>query len=370
MGFIDKIGKGVKGVIGGMILGVFLLPIGIAMQYCSANQMKYDKVFEKAKLSVDATGMTGIQEIKTRGIPEFENGSVPYEGMEVSSNEGDVFEGKYITFNIQKYKIKETKTQKKDENGNPIANEYTYSYTWITDGTPKNSPSDIKIKANGFSAEFNNFRQNYIPTKTAHYRYIEFGGDSGIRSVYGNYSNKIDVTTYDKNSPKPSATAELYKQFGYYNGLSKFYVVEFTGRVYKDNAQVTLCGKAIGSQLSVIEGGSGGKMLAISYSDFAGITAELKSSAKTEGTMKFVFGTICFILGFAGLFGPIIKVLDFIPFLGKLAIKVIYFILAVVSFIISLLFYFFFKFFWLILAAAIIIPIVLVIINKKKQKTA
>lgn len=369
MGFFDKIGKGIKGVITGMILGIFLLPIGIAMQYCSANQMKYDKVFAKAQEVSSSSEVSGTINIKTRGSFSFENGAVPYEGEEIKTDEGDIFEGQYITFNIQKYKIKETKTQKKDKDGNDIPNEYTYSYNWESVGNPKTSSQDIVVKVNGFSAKFQNFRQNYIPSKSLHYQYKETYRDPSVRSLLDSEStNKIDVTTYNKNSSKPSATEDMYKKYGFSNGLSNFYVVEFTGKVYNPGAQMTLCGKTSGTELSIIEGGSGGKMLAVSYSDFTGTESELKASAKAEGIMKFVIGTICFVIGFAGLFGPIIKVLDFIPFLGDLAIGVIYFILIVVSLLLSILFYVFFKFFWVLVALAILIPLTLFIINKVTKK--
>ena len=112
------------------------------------------------------------------------------------------------------------------------------------------------------------------------------------------------------------------------------------------------------------------EMLVISYDNVDGTFTALEASAKSERFWKFVGGTLCFMIGFSGLFGPIIKILDFIPFLGKLATSIIYFILAIVSLLLSVLFYVFFQIFWILVAIAVLVPIALLIMNFMKKKTA
>ena len=112
------------------------------------------------------------------------------------------------------------------------------------------------------------------------------------------------------------------------------------------------------------------ELLVISYGNKEETLRILESQAKTERLFKFIIGTLCFMIGFSGLFGQIIKVLNLIPFLGKLATGVIYFILAIVSLLLSVLFYIFFQIFWLLVAVAIIVPIVLIVMkNMKKTQT-
>jgi hypothetical protein len=377
MGFIDKFGKGVKQVVMGMILGLVLLPLGVFCQYKAAFQMEYHKVFQSAKeVSTPADAVDG-ENIKTRGAVTYTGGSIPYEGETLRISEGDMFEGQFITYSIKRYNIveTETKTEIKDSDGNPTGKyEYTYTYNWNEIGTPQTSPSGIRVSINGLSADYNAVRQNYIPSATKHFQYSK--GSSGGGSIAGRSQMlvKVDPGTYDKNSGKPFGSSDLenlYKKYGYSGTTSNLYVVELVGDIFKPDAQMTLAGKVNGSSIGVIEAKiGGGKMLALSYSDVPATQAELKATAGGEKLGKFIIGALCFMVGFSLLFGPIIKLLDFIPIVGDLAIGLIYFILFIVSAILSVFFYFLFELWFIWIGLAIVIPVLLIVLNAMKKKKA
>lgn len=354
--FFTTFGKNVKAVIGGMVLGLFLLPLGVYMQYCAVNQMQYHQEFKSAK-EVENANDSQIKDatlIKTEG--EFSLSAGPFTDLETP--EGDVFSGTYISYDVYKYTIMEEKTEIEDSEGNPTG-EYKYTYEWVRDvNAISESPSDLSISINGFTVKFNSFKQNYIPSETRYYKYTP------SRTVM---SNMVKSTEGSGFPPTPT-------QDEYYKGI---YSIVLQGKVYDPSDKtMTISGVASKGSSNLIPkekkvfASLPQEMLVISYGNKEETLRSLESQAKTERLFKFIIGTLCFMFGFSGLFGPIIKILDLIPFLGKLATGVIYFILAIVSLLLSVLFYIFFQIFWILVAAAIIIPIVLIVMKSMKKSTA
>ncbi|HOL57034.1 MAG TPA: hypothetical protein PLD75_05660 [Spirochaetota bacterium] len=354
--FLDTFGKNVKAVISGMILGLFLLPLGVYMQYCAVNQMQYHKEFKAAKDVTDANDpqIKDATLIKTEGNYSLSAG--PF--SELKTPEGDMFSGSYISYDIYKYIIKEKKTEKKDSEGKPTG-EYEYTYEWVKEGNAlSQSPADLSVSVNGFTVKLNAFRQNYIPSATRYYKYTP------SRTVMSNMEKSTEGTGFP-----PSPTEDEYRK-----GI---YAIVLEGRIYDaTDTTMTISGVASKGSSNLVAkqkkvfASLPQEMLVISYGNKEETLRSLESQAKTERLFKFIIGTLCFMFGFSGLFGPIIKVLDLIPFLGKMATSVIYFILAIVSLLLSVLFYIFFQIFWLLVAAVIVIVIVLIVMKTMKKSQA
>lgn len=115
LNFVEAFGKQVKGVIFGMILGIILLPVGIVMQKCAVDQMQYHKYFDKA---IQVTGQSDqkIQEstiVKTEGEYTLSDNS-PYT---VQTDEGDIFDGQFISYSVSKYIPVKKEREVEDSNG-------------------------------------------------------------------------------------------------------------------------------------------------------------------------------------------------------------------------------------------------------------
>lgn len=350
-------GKQVKAVITGMIVGIFLLPIGVFMQKCAVDQMQYHKIYDKAVL-VTGSSDSKIQSstvIKTEGEYTLSDNS-PYV---VKNSEGDEYSGQYIQYEESRYIPVRKERQVEDSNGNKKT-EITYS--WEKEGgVTQNSPDTLSVGVNGFNVRFNTFSQKYIRTKTSHFKYKPgFSSDNPSSTSVREDGRAISKIGSGDGMPSEPNQSDIDQ---------KVYAKVLTGYLYDaSDRNMTMSGIASNGSTSLnpVKGKWGQTMLALSYNNIQGTFEELKSSAQSERLMKFIIGTLCFMFGFSGIFGPIIKVLDLIPFLGKLANGVIYFVLAIVSLLLSVLFYVFFQFFWLLLAAAIAIPIILIVLKKKK----
>lgn len=236
-------------------------------------------------------------------------------------------------------------------------------YEWEKQGGDiASSPDGLSVAVNGFDVKLNSFKQNYIPSKTEYFKY-----KTGFNNEYSNsnFSSSGSFTKIGSGEGMPSTP----NQSDINDGV---YVKVINGRLY-DPADKTMTLSGIASkssnELNSIKGKWGQEMLVLSYKNLQGAFEELKNSAQGERLMKFIIGTLCFMFGFSGIFGPVIKILDIIPFIGKLANGIIYFIFAVVSLLLSVLFYVFFQFYWLILILAIGIPLLLFFLKKKKQTT-
>ncbi len=362
MNWAQNFGRGVKGVIGGMILGIFLLPVGVYMQYCSVNQMQYHKVFDD---TVSVTGATDEKisgdsvKIKTEGQYILSEGP-----FTVRTNEGNTFSGQYITYSLEKWVVKEVRKEKKDSegkvvrdsSGNPI---YEISYEWEKESDLESSPSGVSVTVNGFRNLISDFRQTYIPARSAYFEYA-YGQNS--------YGYSVDAVREIEGAPSSPSQADY---------TSGKYAVVLNGRLYDNNdTTMTVSGVASrnsGSLSAIIKktfASPEQSMMVLSYLNMAETRNKLESDAKGERLMKFILGTVFFVIGFTGIFGPIIKIFELIPFLGKLANGIIYFVVAVVSVLLSVLFYVFFQFFWVLVALAILIPIVLIILKKKAKNPA
>ncbi len=354
--FASAFGNQVKAVITGMVVGIFLLPIGVVMQKCAVDQMQYHKIYDKA-VTVNSPSDAKIQSstiIKTEGDFLLSDAS-PYE---VKNSEGDVYPNRYITYSEVK-KIPVRKERKvKDSDGNE---KIEITYEWEDAGKLSSSPDNVSITVNGFNSKFSNFSQKYIESKTTYFKYkkgFSYGDNSStVITSDGSYVTKIGSGSGFLDKPSQSDINE---------GV---YVKELTGYVYDEaDKTMTLSGIASNSsgELNPVKGKWGQTMLVASYANLSGTFDKLKSSAEGERLMKFIIGTLCFMFGFSGIFGPVIKVLDIIPFIGKLANGILYFLFAIISLVLSVLFYVFFQFYWLILAAAILIPLIMYFLKKKK----
>ncbi|OHD06333.1 MAG: hypothetical protein A2086_13975 [Spirochaetes bacterium GWD1_27_9] len=359
MNFFEKFGKGVKQVIGGMILGIFLLPVGVFMQKCAVDQMQYHKYFEKA-VQVTGANDSKIADstiIKTEGNYTLSDGS-PYT---VKVAEGDTYDGQYISYSVSKYIPKKEVREVEDSNGNK---KKEVTFKWEKEGDPVQiAPDNLTVGVNDFSVRFGDFAQKYIPTATKVFKYVPGMSRETTRSSLG---NEMGVSLLGKFNSMPDKPTDQ----DIYDGV---YLKVLDGYVYNPNDNtMTISGIANkgSNSLAPVIGKWGAKMLVVCYGGLADTFTQLKSSANTERLMKFIIGSLCFMFGFAGIFGPILKVLDFIPIIGDLAIGLIYFVLAIVSLLLSVLFYVFFQFYWLLLAIAIIVPLALFFINKSKQKAA
>jgi len=357
LNFVEAFGNQVKAVITGMIVGIFLLPIGVVMQKCAVDQMQYHKIYEKA-VEVSNNTDSKIQSstiVKTEGNYSLSDGS-PYT---VKSAEGDTYPGQYISYSESKFIPVRKERQVEDSNGNKKT-EITYS--WEKEGgVVASSPENLSISVNGFNVKFDNFKQKYIATAEKYFKYkkgFSYGDNSrSTLGADGSYSSNIGSGSGMPDKPTQSDIDQ---------GV---YIKVLNGYVYEpSDSNMTLSGIASSSStdLNPVIGKWGQAMLVASYENLQGTFEKLKSSAQGERLMKFIIGTLCFMFGFSGIFGPVIKILDIIPFIGKLANGIIYFVFAIVSLILSVLFYVFFQFYWLILAAAIIIPIVMFVLKKKK----
>ena len=164
---VRSFGKQVKAVITGMIVGIFLLPIGVFMQKCAVDQMQYHKIYDKAVL-VTGSSDSKIQSstvIKTEGEYTLSDNS-PYV---VKNSEGDEYSGQYIQYEESRYIPVRKERQVEDSNGNKKT-EITYS--WEKEGgVTQNSPDTLSVGVNGFNVRFNTFSQKYIRTKTSHFKY-------------------------------------------------------------------------------------------------------------------------------------------------------------------------------------------------------
>lgn len=359
MGFFDKIGKGIKGVITGILLGIVMLPIGVLMEYCSANQMKYHKYFASAKQ------VSSPADVKKAGMKVWTQGDYTLEGgpySNIATSEGSVFQGDYIDYTITKKNVVRKTVQDKDKDGNVTGTHYEYSWTRDSSFNTRSETSSIKV--NGFKVPFKSFTTKsgkYFPSKSMAYVYKHSRGIAGDSS---------SDTMFIQNGSLPSASETLYN-----NGNAATAKV-FSGVIHQPDKKLLFAGVASPSSeaLSPMIHSAwlipAQKLLVGSFGDYTQTMQFLKSDFSTGRNVKFIIGALLFMFGFAGLFGPVIKVLDFIPFLGDLAIGLIYIVLAIVSLILSALFFFLFKFFWIILAIGIAIPIILLIINKVSKKSA
>lgn len=330
LGAFERFGNSAKQVIGGFLMGLVLLPLGVVMQKCAADQMPYDKYFKKT------VQVSSSKDIKKESTPIWTEGSYrltdgsPYR---VSTYEGDRFSGEYIQYKVVKRIVIEKKRDKKDKEGRVIGTEYTYS--WEDDGTVAESSPNLTVEVNGFRVKFSDFSKKYIERTANSFKYNYNG------SRVGEESDRSLQTPTEKD---------------YRDGI---YLKELRGYLYNGNdSSMLLAG------LSSPNSDSMGpityksqEMLVLSYSGYDDTLQSLKDDALAESLVKFIAGTICFMLGFTGIFGPLIKLLDFIPILGDLAIGIIYIICAVVSLLLSILFFIFFKFFWILVALAILIPL-------------
>jgi len=362
--FFAKFGEGVKQVIFGMLLGLVLLPVGVLMQYCSATQMKYHKVFEDSKVIAKSGDIEKSMNVKLINN-DFSLSEGPFASL--TTPEGDTIEGQYISYSIGRKTAERQEVEKKDKNGNVIGHEYKYSWK---SAEPVSSKTQ-SIKVSDFSIEFSNFKQRNIKSVDKYYKYRnQSSGVNSFSGVRGDSGNSKSGLLISNSSTEPKATKEDYERNNY--------LIVFDGYVYIPGAKITVAGfgEPGNSALTpvVSKKGVGGfntqEMLAISYGGAAETYKFLENESKTEGFLKFIIGTICFIIGFSGIFGPIIKVLDFIPLVGDIAIGIIYFVLAIISLLLSILFWVFFKFFWLILILAIAIPLILFFINQSKKSAA
>ena len=346
MNFLQAFGNNVKAVVGGMLVGICLLPVGVIMQKCAVDQMQYHKYFDKAVAVSDSSDSKIGEEtiIKTEGEYTLSDNS-PYT---VKTEEGDLFEGKYISYSIDRYFPKKEVKETKDSNGNRRTET---TYKWVKEeGGGVSSPDSLTVTVNGFTDKFNSFRQKYIEPETISYKYVKGLSSDGSRAGMGGEISARLLEKYDGMAPKPDEG----------DIMDNTYLKVLSGYLYDESDKtMTICGIANSgsNQLTPIMGRWGQSMLVVSYGNFTDTLQSTKTSASSERLAKFIIGTLCFIAGFSGIFGPIIKILDFIPVIGDLAIGLIYFILAIVSLILSVLFYIFFQFFWLILALAIIIPL-------------
>lgn len=348
----QKFGTGVKNVIGGMVLGLFLLPLGIYMQYCSANQMPYHKEFKKAvevKSPADISKDSAL--IKTEGNYSLSAG--PYKG--IKTPEGDVFSGTFISYEVNKYIVKQEKVDKKDDKGNVIGTDYKYS--WVKDQALGSSDSGLTVTVNSFTVKFGDFSQNYIAGETKYFKYIN------SRQIFG---SKENISGEQNGYPKDAVESDY---------INRSYAVVISGKIFDPNDKdMSITGiaakgsKTLTPKIKKVPLSFPQSFMAITYGNFTQLYESLENQTKMEGIGKFIIGSIFFLLGFCGLFGPILKLLDFIPFFGNMALGLIYFILAVVSLILSFLFYVFFQFFWILVALAVIIPIVLIVMNTMKKK--
>ncbi len=352
LNMVEKFGKSVKAVIGGMLLGLVLLPVGIWMQYISANQMQYHKEFDKSivvQSSSDPAISGSDVKIKTEGKYTLSDGP-----FLVQTPLGDVFSGRYISYNLDKWVVAEEKKEKKDKDGNTIKDSYgniiyDISYRWEKASQVASSPDGITVEVNGFVAYVSSFKQRYLPTASKYFEYFPYSSRGAT----------------ERTGSLRTATKDDYDR-----GV---YSIVLDGTIYDEKDETVSIAGMINSGSNelkpIIKKGVAAiqqSMLAITYGNLDDLRTKLESSAKGERLFKFIIGSLCFIFGFAGLFGPVIKIFDLIPFLGKLANGIIYFILIIVSIILSVIFYLFFQFFWILVAIAVVTPILMIVLKKKK----
>lgn len=351
---MDKIKNSIKG----FLIGLALIPGSFIVVYYASQREQASEVLEgafpiekiaeatKEKKAIYVTGKIEAQEL---GDGQFVK---PGNYLEISRS-GEVYAW------VQKV------TETSREEGNTTVKEKSYDCETKWTASPDlniGSKKGCEGKRNpGVQTEsFNGSRAPYIVTSSTKYATgsgLEYTGmpslelsDEDLVDAYPREGNDIYFEDACKSSPSVGCQR-----------------VSISGTAYDPESDHTVVGWANGGNLVGFQG-EDDSYLELGPGSYKDVMSSLSSSDSMMTLILFAISVLMFGGGLSMLVGPLLQLIEFIPFIGKFGAGTIRFIMFVFAFIVMGLTFLLIEYWYIVLILAVILTAVAIYVGISRSK--
>lgn len=307
-----------KNSVGGMLVGIILIPVSFFLVFKAGHREKASDVLNGALPAAEAA------KAEQQHLAVYATGKIQ---AELIGDDTYIKPGHYLVLNRSReiYAWKVKKTEKKDGNSTVVT--YDCELAWTS--SPKSNIGSEKGCEGEYNPSFS------IPEFEE--RHVSFTLNAGT-SYTVPYSSSLSY--YGLPGIEPSAsdlTADLKKEGGYFypeagcasSARAGCERISYSGTSYSPDANYTVIGSLTGTTFGAFQT----NYLAVGPDDYASTMGAIKSSDKMTTIILFACSVIALTLGLSLLTGPILQLVEFIPFIGGFgagAIRVVFFVFSLV----------------------------------------
>ncbi len=338
----DKLKKSV----GGMLIGVILLPLSFVILSFSTCREKASEVLkgafpvaeaQKAAAEKKAVYATGKIQADPIGDPEFIKPG-PYLELERSGE-------------IYAWVHKEETKEEKDGNTTKKTTRHYCQLEWTS------KPDENVSSQKGCEGKYNKPRTIKDQSFSAQV-FVAAGGSTYSVSDSVDYEGMPALKVSSANLINPNLPNKDGKF--YPDGVCETMGCErisFSGTTYTPGADHTVVGGLTGTNFVEFstgkEGLMAGKFLKLGPGDYKSVMKAVASSDSTATMIIFAISVAAFWAGLVLLSGPVIQIIEFIPFVGGLGSGLIKVVFGIFAFIIMGITFLLIKFWWVVLLVVV-----------------